>query len=122
MLLDIILEYHIQYHICIRYDIKNDIRYDFMTSASLRSRQRQPQQWPLCVASSLSCPAPALADTLVPDPLGLCDGHHPKAPPAVAPHPDVPLIEPAAVAPVPLRVGRGGSKTPIVLEAVRNSG
>ncbi len=32
------------------------------------------------------------------------------------------LVEPAAVAPVPLRVGRGASKTPIVLEAVWNSG
>ncbi len=38
------------------------------------------------------------------------------------PHPDVHLVEPAAVAPVPLRVGRGASKTLIVLEAVWNRG
>ena len=71
---------------------------------------------------SLCCPGPALADALAPDPLSLCDGHHPGAAPAVAPHPDVHLVEPAAVAPVPLRVGRGASKTPIVLEAVWNRG
>ncbi len=41
---------------------------------------------------------------------------------AVAPHPDIHLVEPAAVAPVPLRVGGGDSKTLIVLEAVLNSG
>jgi hypothetical protein len=70
---------------------------------------------------SLSCPGPALADTLAPDPLSLCDGNHPGAAPAVAPHPDVHLVEPATVVPVPLRVGRGTSKTPIVLEAVWNS-
>jgi hypothetical protein len=39
-----------------------------------------------------------------------------------APHPNVHLVEPAAVAPVPLRVGRGVSNTPIVLEAVWDSG
>ena len=71
---------------------------------------------------SLCCPGPALADALAPDPLSLCDGHHPGAAPAVAPHPDVHLVEPAAVSPVPLRVGRGASKTPIVLEAVWNRG
>jgi hypothetical protein len=67
---------------------------------------------------SLSCPDPALADTLAPDPLSLCNGHHPGATPAVAPQPDFHLIEPAAVAPVPLRVGRGASKAPILLEVV----
>ncbi len=36
--------------------------------------------------------------------------------------PDVHLVEPAAVAPVPLRVGRGVSNTPTVLEAVWDSG
>ncbi len=66
--------------------------------------------------------APALAETLALNPLRLCDGRHPGTAPAVAPHPDVHLIEPAAVAPVPLRVGGGVSKTRIVLEAVRNSG
>ncbi len=63
----------------------------------------------------LSCPDPALADTLAPDPLSLGDGRHPGAAPAVPPHPDVHLVQPAAVAPIPLRVGGGASKTPIVL-------
>jgi hypothetical protein len=71
---------------------------------------------------SLCCPGPALADTLPPDPLSLCDGHHPGAAPAVAPHPDVHLVEPAAVAPVPLRVGGGASTTPLVPEEVWNRG
>ena len=71
---------------------------------------------------SLCCPGPALADALVPDPLSLCDGHHPGAAPAVAPHPDVHLVEPAAVPLVPLRVGEGAYKTLIVLEAVWNRG
>ena len=65
-------------------------------------------------------PDPDLTDTLLPDPLHLSDGHHPGAASAVAPHPDVDLIEPAAVAPVPLRVGRGASKALIVLEAMWN--
>ena len=39
-----------------------------------------------------------------------------------APHPDIHLVEPVAVAPVPLRVGGGVSKTPIVLEAVWDRG
>ena len=65
---------------------------------------------------------PALAETLAPHPLSLSDGHHPSAPPAVAPHPDVHLVEPAAVSLVPGRVGGGVSKTPVVLEAVWDSG
>ena len=98
-----------------------------MTSASLRpavtlgsadrSRSGLAASLP-----SLSCPDPALADTLAPDPLSLCYGHHPGVAPAVAPHPDVHLVQSAAVAPVPLRVGGGASKTPIVLEAVWNRG
>ncbi len=71
---------------------------------------------------SLCCLDPDLADTLAPDPLSLCYGHHPWVAPAVAPHRDIHLVEPAAVAPVPLRVGGGASKTPIVLEAVWNRG
>ncbi len=69
-------------------------------------------------------PGPALAEPLGPDPLCLGDRHHPGAAPAVAPHPDVHLVEPAAVAPVPLRIGRGVSNTPtrIVLGAVWDSG
>ena len=67
-------------------------------------------------------PEPALAETLAPYPLSLGDRHHAGATPAVAPHPDIHLVEPAAVAPVPLRVGGGVSKTPIVLEAVWDRG
>ena len=67
-------------------------------------------------------PEPALAETLTPYPLRLRDRHHAGAAPAVAPHPDVHLVEPAAVAPVPLRVGGGVSKTTIVLEAVWDRG
>jgi hypothetical protein len=48
--------------------------------------------------------------------------HHPGTAPAVAPHSDVHLVEPASVAPVALRVGRGISKTLIDLEAVWNRG
>ncbi len=46
------------------------------------------------------------------------------SPPAVAPHPDVNLVDPPAVAPVPLRVGggHGAPKTLIILEAVWNPG
>ena len=60
-------------------------------------------------------PDPALAETLAPHPLSLGDGHHPSAP-------DVHLVEPAAVTLVPGRVGGGVSKTPVVLEAVWDSG
>ena len=67
-------------------------------------------------------PEPALAETLAPHPPSLGDRHHAGAAPAVAPHPDVYLVEPAAVAPVPLRVGGGVSMTPIVLEAVWGRG
>ncbi len=66
--------------------------------------------------------APALAEPLGPDPLRLGDRHHPGAAPAVAPHPDIHLVELAAVAPVPQRVGGGVSNTPIVLGAVWDSG
>ena len=67
-------------------------------------------------------PEPALAETLAPYPLSLRDRQHAGAAPAVAPHPDVHLVEPAAVAPVPLRIGGGVSKTRIVLEAVWDRG
>jgi hypothetical protein len=69
---------------------------------------------------SLCCPGAALADTLAPDPVSLCDGHHLGAAPAIAPHPDVHLVEPAAVVPVLLRVGGGASesKTLIVLHTI----
>jgi hypothetical protein len=66
-------------------------------------------------------PGPAFAEPLGPDPLRLSNRHHPGAAPAAVPHPDVHLVEPAAVVPVPLRVGGGVSNTPIVLEAVWDS-
>ena len=58
---------------------------------------------------------PALAETLAPHPLSISDGHHPSAP-------DVQLVEPAAVTLFQGRVGGGVSKTPVVLEAVWDSG
>ena len=94
-----------------------------MTSASLRPAATlgsadRSRSGLAVLLPSLSCPDPALADTLAPDALSLCYGHHPGVAPAVAPHPDVHLVQPAAVVPVPLRVGGGASKTLIVLEAV----
>ncbi len=50
------------------------------------------------------------------------DRHHPGVAPALVPQPDVHLVEPAAVARVPLRVGGGVSKTLIVLEAAWDGG
>ncbi len=61
-------------------------------------------------------PGPALAEPLGPNPLRLSERHHQEAP-----HPDVQLVEPAADAPVPLRVSGSVSNTPIVLEAVWDS-
>ena len=93
------------------YDIGCDIRYDIMTKASLArpaatlGSANRSRSGLAVLLPSLSCPDPAFADTLAPDPLSLCYGHHPGVAPAVAPHPDVHLVEPAAVAPVPLRVG-----------------
>jgi hypothetical protein len=66
-------------------------------------------------------PGPAFAEPLGPDPLRFGDRHHPGAASAVAPHPDLHLVEPAAVAPIPLRVGGGVSNSPMVLEAVWGS-
>ncbi len=109
MLLDIIL--NIIYDIINTwYDIECNLRYDIMTSALLHlattigSAGRSSGLVAL-LPTSLCCPGPAFADTPAPDPLSLCYGHHPGAALAVEPHPDVHLIEPAAVAPVPLRVG-----------------
>ena len=91
------------------------------SAATLHSANRSLS----CLAASLpslSCLDPALADTLAPDPLSLCYGHHPGVAPAVAPHPDVHLVQPAAVALVPLSVSGGASKASMVLEAVWNRG
>jgi hypothetical protein len=100
-----------------------------MTSTSLSSAAtlgRADRSSGLAVSlPSLCCPGPALADsTLAPDPLSLCDGHHPGVAPqaAVEPYPDVHLVESAAVAPVQLRVGGGASKPQIVLESVWSRG
>ncbi len=112
MLLDNILQYQMSYILWY------DIIYNIMTSALLCSKATTSS--PCCSSGlaslpSLCCPGPALADTLMPDPLRLCYGHCPGTAPAVEPHPDVHLVEPAAVAPVQLSVGRGASKIPIVL-------
>ncbi len=66
-------------------------------------------------------PGPALAEPLGPDAVRLGDRHHPGAAPAVAPHPDVHLVEPAAVAPVPLRVVGGRSMGSNVLKYTRDT-
>ena len=94
-----------------------------MTSASLRpavilSSADRSRSGLAASLPSLCCLDPALADTLAPDPLSLCYGHHPGVAPAVAPHPDIHLVQPATVAPVALSVGRGMSKSLIVPEAV----
>ena len=95
--------------------------YDIIGQCSICSAAalRRPRcgSGPAATLPRLCRPGPALAEPLGPDPLRLGDRHHPGAP-----HPDVQLVEPAAVAPVPQRVGRGVSNTPIVLEAVRDSG
>ena len=100
--------------------------YDIIGQCSIRSAAalRRPRCGSGLAATlpRLCRPGPALAEPLVPDPLRIGDRHHPGAAPAVAPHPDVNLVEPAAVAPVPLRVGRAVSNTLIVLEAVWDSG
>jgi hypothetical protein len=100
------------------YDIDYDMTYDIIGQCSIR---RAAALGSLRCGSGLAAtlprlcrpegPEPALADTLAPYPLSLSDRHHAGAAPAVAPHPDIHLVEPAAVAPVPLRVGGGVSKT-----------
>ncbi len=79
------LNFIYEYHTYIWYDIECDIRYDIqvMTSASLRpaatlcSARADHSSNGLAVSlPSLSCPDPALTDTLAPDPLSLCYGHH----------------------------------------------
>jgi hypothetical protein len=70
----------------------------------------------------LSCPDPALTDTLAPDSFSLHNGHHPGATPAVAPRLNAHLVESAAVALISLCVSLGADKTlMIVLEGMRNS-
>ncbi len=85
-----------------------DMTYDIIDQCSIRPAAAFGSP---CCGSGLAAtlphlcrPVPALAETLAPHPLSLGD-RHAGAAPAVAPHPDVHLVEPAAVAPVPLRVG-----------------
>ena len=103
------------------HDMIYDMAYDVIGQCSIRSAAalRRPRCGRGLAATlpRLCSPGPALAEPLGPDPLRLVDRHHPGAAPAVVPHLDVHLVEPAAVAPVPLRVGRGVSSTLIVLEA-----
>ena len=102
------------------------MNYDIIGQCSIRcaAALRRPRCGSGLAATlpRLCRPGPALAEPLCPDPLRLSNRHHPGAAPAVAPHPDVHLVEPAAVAPIPLRVGGGVSNTPIVLEAVWDGG
>jgi hypothetical protein len=73
--------------------------------SSVQSAPPPPCAAPAAAAALLATlprlcgPGPALAEPLGPDPLRLGDRYHSGAAPAVAPHPDVHLVEPAAVAP-----------------------
>jgi hypothetical protein len=91
----------------IKYDIRNDIMTSTLMSSAATLGSAGRSSGLAASLPSLCCPGPALrlADTLAPDPLSLCYEHHPGAAPAITPHPDVHLVEPAAVAQVPLRVG-----------------
>ena len=104
------------------HDVKYYMTCDIIGQCSIRSAAalRCP-----CCGSGLAAtlprlcrPDPALAETLSPDPLRLRDGYHPSVAPAVAPHPDVHLVEPAAVALVPvasrgqIASGHGGALEP----------
>ncbi len=98
------------------------MNYDIICQCSIRSNAAFGR--PRCGSGltvtlpRLCCPDLALAEPLSPVPLRLGDRHHPGAASAIVPHPDLHLVEPAAVSPVPLRVGGGVSNTPIVIEAV----
>ncbi len=96
--------------------------YDIICKCSIRSAAAFGRPRCCCGFAAtlprLCRPGPAIAEPLGPDPLHLGDRHHPGSAPAVSPHPDVHLVEPAAVAPVPLRVGGGLFNTLIVLEDV----
>jgi hypothetical protein len=108
------------------YDMDYDMTHDIIDLCSIRPAAAfGSPSCGSCLAAMLPClcsPEPALAETLAPHPLSLGDRHHAGAAPAVAPHPDVHLIEPAAIAPVLLHVGEGVSKKLIVLEAVWDRG
>ena len=82
------------------YDIIYDVTYDIMGHCSIRSAAalRRPRCGSGLAATlpRLCRPGPALAEPLGPDPLRIGDGHHPGAAPAVAPHPAVHLVVPAA--------------------------
>ncbi len=115
------------YHIYdIIYDNDYDMNYDIIGQCSISSAAalRRPRCGSGLAATlpRLCRPGPALAELLGPDHLHLGDRHHPGEAPAVVPHPDVHLIEPAAVALVLLRVSGGMSNTLIVLEAIWGSG
>jgi hypothetical protein len=89
-----------------------------------RCRCRQQQAAAPDLTSSLCSllVSAALAETFTPDLLCLCNGYYLGATPAVAPHPNILLIASSAVSPTSLRVGRGSSKTQLILEAMLNRG
>jgi hypothetical protein len=80
-------------------------------SAATLGRAGSSSGFAVSLPTSLCCPGPAPADRLAPDLLILCNGDYSGAALAIAPHPDVHLIEPVAVALVLLRVCTGASKT-----------
>jgi hypothetical protein len=94
--------------------------YDIIVQFSIRSAAALCR--PRC-GSGLAATSLVLLslEPLGPDPLHLGDRQHPGVAPAVAPDPEVHLVNPVAVAPAPLRVGGGVSNTLIVLEAVWDS-
>jgi hypothetical protein len=107
--------------------ISNMISYHYIPGGSICSSSAAalapPRRAPAAAAASLRrflVSAALILNSLSPDPLRLRDGHHPSAAPAVAPHPDVHLVEPATVAPVALCICRGTSTARIVPEAVWN--
>ncbi len=69
------------------------------------------------ISSSTNC-----SGLIVSLPSLCCPGHHPEASTAIAPHPDVRLVESAAVSPVLLHVSGGSPKTPITTKEVLNHG
>ncbi len=107
------ISYMISYIHILWYWIWYQIWYHYQCVIALRllCHPWQPllQQLPCSIASSRLLPwsCSALADTVAPDPLSLCNGHYPGASPAVAPHPDVHIIEPgSACCSAPLALSR----------------
>ncbi len=95
------MHYDINYDtMVLNYDIIYDLTYDIKGQYSICSTAalRRPRcgSGLATTLPGLCSPCPALAESLGPDLLRLGDRHHPGAAPAVAPHPDVHLVEPGS--------------------------